>query len=62
MSLLFDKHGVAWGHEQEFSLNVGLFRFVALISVRSYVVGQLSSRTHHRVLAVAVLDKNLSMV
>ena len=27
-----------------------------------YVVGQLSSRTRHRVLAVAALDKSLSMV
>ena len=29
---------------------------------RLYVVGQLSSRTHHRVLTVAALDKSLSMV
>jgi len=28
----------------------------------TYVVGQLSSRTRHRVLAVAALDKSLSMV
>ena len=28
----------------------------------SYVVGQLSSRPRHRVLAVAALDKSLSMV
>jgi len=27
-----------------------------------YVVGQLSSRTHHRVLPMAALDKSLSMV
>jgi len=27
-----------------------------------YVVGQLSSRTRHRVLAMAALDKSLSMV
>ena len=27
-----------------------------------YVVGQLSSRTRHRVLAVAALDKRLGMV
>jgi len=28
----------------------------------AYVVGQLSSRTRHRVLAVAALDKSLSIV
>jgi hypothetical protein len=28
----------------------------------TYVVGQLSSRTRHRVLAVAALDRSLSMV
>jgi len=28
----------------------------------SYVVGQLISRTRHRVFAVAALDKSLSMV
>ena len=28
----------------------------------TYVVGQLSSRTRHRVVAVAALDKRLSMV
>ena len=28
----------------------------------TYVVGQLSSRTRHSVLAVAALDKHLSMV
>ena len=31
-------------------------------STDTYVVRQLSSRTRHRVLAVAALDKSLSMV
>jgi len=29
---------------------------------KSYMVGELSSRTRHHVLAVAALDKSLSMV
>jgi len=36
--------------------------FVNVKPVGIYVVGQLSSRTRHRVLAVAALDKSLSMV
>ena len=32
------------------------------LSLIKYVVGQLSLRTRHRVLAVAALDKSLSMV
>jgi len=32
------------------------------VSIGKYVVGQLSSRTRHRVLAVAAVDKSLSMV
>jgi len=35
---------------------------VTIKSIRTYVVGQLSLRTRHRVLAVAALDKSLSMV
>jgi len=30
--------------------------------VLAYVIGQLSSRTRHRVLAMAALDKSFSMV
>jgi len=35
---------------------------VCFLIVCMYVVRQLSSRTRHRVLAVAALDKSLSMV
>jgi len=33
-----------------------------MLEITQYVVGQLSSRTRHSVLAVAALDKSLSMV
>ena len=35
---------------------------VPLQTITTFVIGQLSSRTRHRVLAVAALDKSLSMV
>ena len=55
--------GVAINMKITFNIvNYSLDQAALVFTPREYVVGQLCSRTRHRMLAVAALDKSLSMV